>query len=294
MNFSSDSVFKSVSREVKMKVPADKSVPASKAKFDAMLYAVSKAYLELAVKTARAAGCKTVQRQHVKLMQDMASVIRRTSSAPQKGRSMRGGAETVLPSEYFGTNSASYYPQEALAGMEHSALSPSLARAALPTSQAFGPGISMSGGGRKKGCPCMLGGAETVLPSEYFGKNSGAYFDAQLVRGMEHTSISNSVARPALPASNSAFVGGASSSSTATTSTARMPEEVFAQILKEFKQRNVAASDMRFSDDAKKLLRSHIMESVKDALRLQKSSSSTVTPARLQSAAKQFTLFPSC
>lgn len=299
MNFSSESMFRAVSRDLKYKLPSEKALPAVQSKFDALLYTISKSYLDVAVQSARASGYKTVQKQHVRLIEDMASALRSRGSRRTRASSimLKGGAETVLPAEYFGKDSGSYFPQEAIGSAEHSAFGDGVARMALPLSQQFGQ-LGLTGGG-KKGCPCIVGGgakrrmgggAETVLPSEYFGKNSGAYLPN--VSSMEHSAVGSAdLARPALPAS---FVGGGGAS--LRKASARMPEDVFSAILREYKHRNVSASDIRFSEDAKKLLRAYVTESVSDALMSVDAGgrgSAVLTVGRLQKASGKYCLFPS-
>ena len=122
-------------------------------------------------------------------------------------------------------------------------------------------------------CPCLLGGS-TVLPSEYFGVASGAY--SQVGRG-----------------------GGGERGEQPR---ARLTDDMFAQVLREYRQRVLAADGMRFTEDAKSALQARIMNSVADALKRQQPSSSAqgqgqrrgsaLTAAHIDKAAKKFVLFP--
>lgn len=255
MNFSSENFMKSVARSAGAQLPADaKRASAAKTKFDAMLYLAAKTHFDAAVSAASAAGVKTVQAHH-------------TAAARSKKGAMFGGAETVLPAEYFGKDSGSYFPQEAVGGMEHSAFSPQLTRAALP----------MSGGNKQqRRCPCMLGGAETVLPSEYFGRDSGAYFGSDITSALEHTSISSTLTRPALPMSG----GGA----------LLLPDTLFSQLWTEYRRRKVAASSARLSSTAKRTLRARIANSIFSATMSTLSKGpqpALLTAGLLQKSAKQ-------
>jgi hypothetical protein len=287
MNFGSKNMMLAMAKDIHVNVHAPSE---SESKFDMLVFNISKSYLDMARKIATTSGCKTITKEHVKLMQEMA-VAMRTVGKSTTNRKMKGGAETVLPSEYFGGVSSRYFAASQVQGLEHSALGANVSRSALPSSE-FG----LRGGG----CPCkhggggknnLTGGAETVLASEYFGNDSGRYFAHNVVSGAEHTtSGSDTVARQALFQSGGGFL----STLRDRLSPVRLPNDVFESVLQEYKSRNVGAGDMRISSDARAMLRNYIGGSVADAVAKghSKFKTSSLTPRCIEYATKSFVMFP--
>ena len=282
MNFSSEHLLRAVAKASHATSPTERSMPAAKTKFDGMLYSAARAHFDLVVAAAKASGAKTVQLQHV------LHAAKSKSKTATATKTMRGGAETVLPSEYFGKNSGAYFPQEATAGIEHSAFAPGVTRAGLPATSFMAGGMSRAGKGGR--CPCMLGGAETVLPSEYFGRNSGAYVDASQSAQSEHTAMPTAtLTRGPLPTSAhfGDLMGGSASSG------AKMSDELLTQLWREYRQRNISSSGMRIAREARGALREALIGSVVSAVGAEqkKHRDGAITASRLAQAVKRMRAF---
>jgi hypothetical protein len=269
---------------------------ASASRMNQLVYDATKAHLDVVHRIATTGGGKTIQKDHVRLAEEVARMVRGKQA---------GGAETVLPSEYFGRNSGSYFGSANARAGEHSALGgETLARGALPASGSFLEMASHSGGGaacgarsqraRRKACygtgsgKSKRGGAETVLPSEYFGSNSGRYFAHDAIAGMEHSTagIPQQVARQELP---QGMAGGGSGARGA-----KMSDELFRNAVREYRRRNVSAGDMRISEDAKVLLRTAIAKSIERAVTTSHAQckANTLTPACIDRASRSIFVFP--
>lgn len=319
MNFGSQPFLHAVARDMNGVKIASEEVTANKA--DRLLYDVACAHLDILRKIAMSSGCKTIQKDHLRLAQELASAMR-----PPAQRKQRGGAETVLPAEYFGKDSGAYFADVRAA--EHTTLGgDTLSRAALPASfpgagQQLGgcdsPHHSECGSAKQKksgdnkkgkqaapkkgkqakgGAACQqCGGAETVLPSEYFGGDSGRYFAHDVISGLEHsTAGSDAAARQALPMTFGApasQAGGGSGHKKKMT--ARISEDVFMNIVREYKRRHAsAAGELRIADNVKGPLRTKIALTAEAAIfasHAQRKTSS-LTPACLDQAAKKFVVF---
>lgn len=296
MNFSSSKLLSALAKRVQateIRMP-DKT----ETKFNKLLYDISKTYFDIAAKTARSCGHKTITENDVKLMSDVA-------------HHMRGGAETVLPSEYFGKDSGAYSANGNLT--EPPFVSDDLARPAL-TYAATGGGCPCAarasfmhqGGGtptkkaskkpnnkkinKKSNKKLHVGGAETVLPAEYFGKDSGQYFVHDVV-SMEP--MSDALAHNSLTSTFS-LSGGGSHASDASSTTTRLPDDVFSKVWQEYKARIGSAREMRMSIGARNLLRNLIGTTVSNAVKHAhvKRATRALTPACIDHAIKNYSVFP--
>jgi len=100
---------------------------------------------------------------------------------------------TVLPSEYFGINSGSYSPNSSGTNMNvnNSLIRPAILTHDLSGKITGGKGKNIHGGSGAHG--------HTVLPSEYYGVNSGSYFEN--LKGLNigtNMNVTNSMIRPAI------------------------------------------------------------------------------------------------
>lgn len=309
MNFSSAKLLAALANRVRA---SEVHTPdKTETRFNKLLYDVSKAYFDIAAKTARTTGHKTIAENHVKLMSDVAS-------------RMRGGAETVLPSEYFGKDSGQYESDASLTSSE--ALPAGLVRTGLTYSATGGAcpcaarGTGMLGGGVKKlsakSCAkkaakssakssakkpskkkSLVGGAETVLPTaEYFsGKDSGQYYAHDVIMASD---VPQDLVRQELestfPSTTLTGGGGATSGSSNSTITTKLPDDVFGKVWQEYKLRTGSARDLRMSSGARMLLRNVIGATVAGAVKHAhvKKHTRALTPSCIDYAIKHYTMFP--
>ena len=99
---------------------------------------------------------------------------RKSQNKKQRQRSQKGGRVT-MPSEYYGKNSGRYFeagaPELQIANSAYGA-NHATSRGVLISNDMSGPDLGPT---RHSG---MQTGGRVTMPSEYYGKNSGRYFEA--------------------------------------------------------------------------------------------------------------------
>jgi hypothetical protein len=278
---------------------------------DKLLYDITRAHIDLVRKVASSCRCKTIRKEHVQIARDLAEALtsrkkKKPATKQQSNLSSKllGGAETVLPSEYFGRASGVYSDAATVAPLQYKAPDTSLmARGALPASLgAIAPSTpSLKGGFGCSACSATTmggaqmsrrarGGAETVLPSEYFGRDSGRYFAHDLLP--PQAAPPAGLARPALPYAAVAR-GGSGSRSSPDTPSVLLSEAAFTSIVQEYKKRVASATDMRLSEDARKELRKEVSMCAMASIRASHAErkTTTITAACIELASDTFQPF---
>ena len=138
-----------------------------------------------------------------------AQSIKKALKQHRKFNKQSGGdgavGRTVLPSEYFGVNSGNYFSNSDGTNMNvsNSIIRPSIVTHDLSGSIKGGKNNKESCGSRCNGQESQCGGSgahgHTVFQSEYFGVNSGNFFEK--LQGSEfgtNMNVTNSMIRPAI------------------------------------------------------------------------------------------------